>query len=268
MMNLRTRTGREREHRMQERLRAVLSARFERSILAELRKVADDASTSPLDKEHVHAAIERHKLRLYRVLAPFYRGVMNIFGKRAIEAINAGRKSSDDQFQMAVDKYVHKWSARKVTDISTTTRKKIQSEIDAYFRPESDMSDRDLSRNILEHVGDDLPRAKTIARTETHSASQDAGFQAAQSLGIDLVKRWVAVIDGRTREDHAAADGQMQPMHEPFLVGDEELMFPGDPTGDASEVINCRCVQVYEEATASVLSAIGAQDSNSEGNDE
>jgi len=31
-------------------------------------------------------------------------------------------------------------------------------------------------------------------------------------------------------------------MNEPFLVGGASLMYPGDPNGPASEIINCRCV--------------------------
>ncbi len=51
--------------------------------------------------------------------------------------------------------------------------------------------------------------------------------------------------DSKTREDHAEADGQEVGMDEPFDVGGEQLMYPGDPAGSAGNVINCRCTVIY-----------------------
>lgn len=96
--------------------------------------------------------------------------------------------------------------------------------------------------------------AETIARTETHGAAESTGFdtatQAAVAAGMALTKRWLATHDARTREDHAAAedDNQEVPIDEPFIVGGDELMYPGDPDGSAEQVVNCRCTAIYEEA--------------------
>ena len=56
--------------------------------------------------------------------------------------------------------------------------------------------------------------------------------------GADVVKQWDATLDGLTRESHVAVDGEIRELDEPFSNG---LMFPGDPSGGAAEVINCRC---------------------------
>jgi len=43
-----------------------------------------------------------------------------------------------------------------------------------------------------------------------------------------------------TRDTHAALDGKVIPSEEPFVTIDgNHLMYPGDPNGPASEVINC-----------------------------
>jgi uncharacterized protein with gpF-like domain len=42
-------------------------------------------------------------------------------------------------------------------------------------------------------------------------------------------------------DDHLAADGQVQDIDEPFDVGGEQLMYPGDPAGSPGNTINCRC---------------------------
>jgi hypothetical protein len=45
-------------------------------------------------------------------------------------------------------------------------------------------------------------------------------------------------MDGNTRDIHAMVDGDEVPFDRPFSNG---LMFPGDPSGSAENVINCRC---------------------------
>ena len=60
-------------------------------------------------------------------------------------------------------------------------------------------------------------------------------------------KVWVSSIDNRTRRrpedefDHVEMNGVRVPLSEPFIVGGEEMMFPGDPKGSAGNTINCRC---------------------------
>lgn len=80
-----------------------------------------------------------------------------------------------------------------------------------------------------------------IARTEGHriqcTAADDAAHDA-KDRGADIVKQWDATLDGATRESHVAVDGQIRELDDRFGNG---LMFPGDPSGAAAEVINCRC---------------------------
>lgn len=83
--------------------------------------------------------------------------------------------------------------------------------------------------------------AVRIARTEGHRIQCQAGMDAcekAKEKGADVVKQWDAALDDRTRESHAAVDGEIRELDEKFSNG---LMFPGDPSGGAAEVINCRC---------------------------
>ncbi len=84
-------------------------------------------------------------------------------------------------------------------------------------------------------------RAETIARTETNSAAS-LGQQAAwEQSGVVKGKEWIAALDERTREAHRQADGQQVPLDSRFVVGGEQLEYPGDPNGSAENVINCRC---------------------------
>lgn len=88
-------------------------------------------------------------------------------------------------------------------------------------------------------------RAVTVARTETigalNAGRQDAFVSVAEALEGEWEQMWLATVDARTREDHAAADGQRVPVGSPFIVGGEPLMQPGDPAGSAGQTVNCRC---------------------------
>jgi uncharacterized protein with gpF-like domain len=92
-------------------------------------------------------------------------------------------------------------------------------------------------------------RANIIARTETHTAANYGAQQAAELTGLNMKREWVSAQDDRTRDtseaDHVDADGQTVGMKEPFTVSGEKLMFPGDPSGSAANVINCRCAVVF-----------------------
>lgn len=88
-------------------------------------------------------------------------------------------------------------------------------------------------------------RARLISITETNGAANagwmGAALQLQQLLGRPLSKRWIATRDRATRATHRAANGQMRPLLEPFMVGGFPLMYPGDKAGPPQEVINCRC---------------------------
>lgn len=92
-------------------------------------------------------------------------------------------------------------------------------------------------------------RAQTIARTETMGAVNAGVFRGAELEAAargDLApfKQWISTEDNRTRPTHQAADKQRTLLREPFRVGTARLLFPGDPTGPAAEVINCRCTML------------------------
>jgi SPP1 gp7 family putative phage head morphogenesis protein len=83
-------------------------------------------------------------------------------------------------------------------------------------------------------------RAKTIARTETISATNYAQLEAGEQFGARK-KIWITALDERTRPAHAEANGQIVDLDEPFIVDGEELMYPGDKNGSPENIINCRC---------------------------
>lgn len=99
----------------------------------------------------------------------------------------------------------------------------------------------DIARNISNATKAPISRTKTIVRTEGHRIQQTStadAQQAAKDKGADVLKQWDSTLDGKTRDSHRRVDGEIRELDEKFSNG---LMFPGDPSGSAGEVINCRC---------------------------
>lgn len=95
-------------------------------------------------------------------------------------------------------------------------------------------------------------RARVIAQTETNRHFNGSmlahGLSREQAGDSSLTKRWDTVMDNRERLEHRDANNDVQPLSQPFIVGGEPLLFPGDPTGSPWNVINCRCSLRIEKA--------------------
>lgn len=95
----------------------------------------------------------------------------------------------------------------------------------------------------------DMSRTSAIRTARTAiTAAQNAGrldtYRAAQDMGIELKKQWLATLDNRTRHAHAVLDGQTVDVDKPFKVDGYELMYPGDSSAPGYLVYNCRCTTV------------------------
>lgn len=146
---------------------------------------------------------------------------------------------------------------RKITDISATTRTEIMRSIDTSW--EKGYSIPHTADEIRKYARDVAPsRAQTIARTELIGAVNGGSHAVAKLSNAHspgeppLMKLWLTAQDERVRETHVEAGDEYSagngiPLDDPFSVGEDALQYPGDPTGTAGEVINCRCAISYEE---------------------
>lgn len=98
-----------------------------------------------------------------------------------------------------------------------------------------------VAKQLESYTNIGFNNAVRIARTEGHriqiQSTMDTCYKA-KDMGADVVKQWDSTLDGRTRPAHKKVDGEIRELDEKFSNG---LMFPGDPDGGASEVVNCRC---------------------------
>ena len=104
------------------------------------------------------------------------------------------------------------------------------------------MSYSQMAQQLAGYTKIGYNNAVRITRTEGHRIQQESTMDAcyaARERGVDVVKQWDATMDANTRESHQMVDGEIRALDEKFSNG---LMYPGDPSGSAAEVINCRCV--------------------------
>ncbi len=94
--------------------------------------------------------------------------------------------------------------------------------------------------------------AKRIAITETQVVWSTSAHETAEGVGVPY-HGWLTSGLGNSRQDHQDAEDDYQPggsvgpipIDEPFNVGGEQLMHPGDSSGSAGEIINCHCKETF-----------------------
>lgn len=107
-----------------------------------------------------------------------------------------------------------------------------------------------ITQRIIDKTGESsyksAVRNARTAYTGAQNAGRIEGLHQAQSLGIEVKKKWLATLDYRTRDTHRDLDGQVRDVDEPFQVDGDEIKYPGDPSAKPALVYNCRCTLIYE----------------------
>jgi len=134
--------------------------------------------------------------------------------------------------------------ASKVVGVTRTTYGQIQ---DVMAQGVKDGSTHYEIGQEIESKLDELWKAlsETISRTEVNSAMNAAMLEEARAMAPDLNKVWACSFLN-SRQDHIDADGQSVPQSEPFIVGGEEMMEPGDDSASADQIVNCACTIFFE----------------------
>lgn len=165
----------------------------------------------------------------------------------------AGFGLSTERIELAQD-----FAATLVTDVGDRMTAAISSELQRGIMggasPHEIMKRIGGSNGLLQDPSvfrSSMVRAETITRTEMgrmlSMSTQNSMEQAAEQDEL-IFKQWITSGDDRVRDEHAAADGQIVPVDQPFIVGGEDLMMPNDPGGSPENTINCRCDMVSVKA--------------------
>jgi len=144
----------------------------------------------------------------------------------------------------------------RITSVTNTTRSNVVNAIARGFL--EGLGQNDIADLILD-TGAQISQARAalIARTEVHGAANYGAVEAAKKTGVASKKEWLSAQDDRTRTidegdewDHLNFDGTKVGMDEPFVFSSakgqsDSIMYPGDPSGAAGNVINCRCTVAF-----------------------
>lgn len=104
----------------------------------------------------------------------------------------------------------------------------------------------EIAKRVSNETEASYKNAMRIVVTEggrTSSIAQQSSSEHARSLGIDMQKRWLATLDGKTRNDHRDLDGQTVDIDAEFKINGHSAKQPR-MFGVASEDVRCRCTTV------------------------
>jgi len=131
---------------------------------------------------------------------------------------------------------------RRVRSIVETARTRVSNVIEkALNEPDGAPPVAEIAARIRDtYTKISQGQAYTIARTETARAYSEGRDEGMHQLGIEETE-WLSARDEAVRHDpfNHAIDGEQRGRGEDFSNG---LRYPHDPSGEAGNTINCRCV--------------------------
>lgn len=163
--------------------------------------------------------------------------------KPIIEAeFKRAKKSEPDEktlneLDRKVGTHLERMVDESMTSISKTNKERVENKLTGLL--ESDATTETI-RKEFEDLFEGTERegagcARMVARTEALKFTETARFNSLTEMGFGE-KEWFHSGHEDARPDHLAADGEVVPMNKKFSTN---LLYPGDPDGDASDVVNC-----------------------------
>lgn len=130
----------------------------------------------------------------------------------------------------------------KIRGIVQTVKDQIKSElIEAFEKGETVDQIADRIRGVFDIA---KSRARTIARTEIIGAANESRAIALNRSGFKE-KQWFTAMDEKVRPTHMLMHGKVVKVGEMWtLPSGVSLRHPGDYNGPASEIVNCRCIEI------------------------
>lgn len=148
---------------------------------------------------------------------------------------------SINQFNEIINLWLNQNAGQRIVSVQKTLIDTVLSVIANGYKENDSIAE--IAKILQDTFGWYRYQALRIARTETTSITNAARLMAGNSSQLLLEKKWVSVLDDRTRPDHYEMDGVRVGQDAPFIVNGEELFYPGDinPMLSAANIINCRC---------------------------
>ena len=144
-------------------------------------------------------------------------------------------------------KLLPKWKIDEQKDYVWNSKKVASQITQGIIQGESlDKIAKRLSTNLSAQNENTMKTFARTAMTGAQNAGRYQGLSDAKAKNINVVKEWMATLDGHTRHSHRAIDGEKQKVGDkwhPFKFSNG-CRYPGDPEGPPHEIYNCRCTLV------------------------
>jgi hypothetical protein len=188
--------------------------------------------------------------QLARQLRPYLSSIMRSEGQMQLDRVRILTKGykdleekQPDDFEMDVEiisDYLADLETLYADEINNTTRKEIIEVVNEGMK--EGLTNAQISRSITDIYGAlRTYRADTIARLHSMQVMSIADWAAYRQSGVVVERSWLSARDGRVRDTHSEADGQVKELGKSFNVGGVNLRMPRDPAGPLDEVLGCRC---------------------------
>jgi len=175
---------------------------------------------------------ENEKQVFMRVSLPFITDIIRQSGEA--EAALIGESFTIDS---NVQEFINNKVFQFAQEVNDTTKKKLRETLSEGVTNGEGI--QPLKRRVHALFEDRKGwEAERIARTETIGAANGGAWEANLQSSVVEKNEWLATLDDRVRDSHAAINGQIVEKNGRFSNG---LRFPGDPNGSVEEIVNCRC---------------------------
>lgn len=222
----------------------------------QFRQLADSITVDNYSNEQIIMSkepIEKMMVEIYKkVGVDFAKDSYNQLKSDGRVMVHKGEDELVDEWSKYMSDYAKMKAGNRIVSIAETNRQQALSIIreildesasEGWGTAETASA---IKRGLI-NKGIDINtiRAMRIAQTEVMTASNVGALEGAKSTGA-TEKYWIATNDDRTRETHSQVEEQNPvKMTDTFTVGQYQMESPGDPSGGAEEVINCRCTIAF-----------------------
>ena len=181
---------------------------------------------------------------LERAYQDVYGRIGGDFARDSFTSLTGKSQKAESDWIEYMRNFATNEAGSRIANVTDVTLKRVRNSLERGIS--EGLGTEEIARLIDGSNAVNRVRARVIARTEIISASNAGADLGARSTGLNLRKSWLTSIDGREREAHALANGQIVGMDEDFIVGGEQCKYPGDPSLSAENVIQCRCVHLFD----------------------
>jgi hypothetical protein len=250
----------------QTRLKISFEERFRREVRILFNRIKVEYRIGISTGSRTRA--NKYKSQWEALLMAHYRRVQNGFRGIVQNNIKQVEPDTEDLILAALIAWAEQNAPESAARITNTTQDNMDDSLiqaRQAFSNEGNVSytDRELSLVSAAIIGRKFTgRENAIIVSETQKTAESTKLIEAFGLSglppsavvtqervpdTNSLKEWLTVGDEKVRVSHKQANGQKVKIDRPYIVNDQQLMYPGDNSRGATveNTINCRCSAFY-----------------------